>query len=87
MGDELRQVRAAARAARLAGLRAAAEAATAANRSDHETAVRWRHVNDPRLQRRPHRAPRATDGMPIGCEVLLRRYSERISCATPEELP
>jgi conjugative relaxase-like TrwC/TraI family protein len=35
VGDELRQVRAAAREARLAGLRASAEAAAAANRGDH----------------------------------------------------
>ena len=40
VGDELRQVRAAAREARLAGLRAAAEAAAAANRGDPETAAR-----------------------------------------------
>jgi hypothetical protein len=32
-------------------------------------------------------APQETDGMPIGCEVLLRRYSERVSCATREGLP
>ncbi len=40
VGDELRQVRAAAREARLAGFRASAEAAAAANRGDHETAAR-----------------------------------------------
>ena len=40
VGDELRQVRAAAREARVAGLRAAAEAAAAANRGDPETAAR-----------------------------------------------
>ena len=39
VGDELRQVRAAAREARLAGLRASAQAAAAANRGDHDTAV------------------------------------------------
>ena len=39
VGDELRQVRAAAREARLAGLRASAEAAAAANRGDHDTAI------------------------------------------------
>ena len=38
VGDELRQVRAAAREARLAGLRASAEAAAAAKNGDHETA-------------------------------------------------
>jgi hypothetical protein len=40
VGDELRQVRAAAREARLAGLRASAEAAAAATRGDHDTAAR-----------------------------------------------
>ena len=40
VGDELRQVRAAAREARLARLRAAADAAAAANRGDHDTAAR-----------------------------------------------
>ena len=40
VGDELRQVRAAAREARLAGLRGGAEAAAAATRGDHETAAR-----------------------------------------------
>jgi hypothetical protein len=40
VGNELRQVRAAAREARLAGLRASAEAAAAANRGDHGTAAR-----------------------------------------------
>ena len=39
VGDELRQVRAAAREARLAGLRASTQAAAAANRSDHDTAI------------------------------------------------
>ncbi|HEV2372671.1 MAG TPA: hypothetical protein VGS19_10920, partial [Streptosporangiaceae bacterium] len=39
VGDELRQVRAAAREARLAGLRAGAQAAAAANRGDHDTAI------------------------------------------------
>jgi hypothetical protein len=39
VGDELRQVRAAAREARLAGLRAAAEAAAASRRGDPATAV------------------------------------------------
>ena len=39
VGDELRQVRAAAREARLVGLRASAQAAAAANRGDHDTAV------------------------------------------------
>jgi hypothetical protein len=43
VGDELRQVRAAAREARLAGLRAAAEAA-AANRGDRETAARQQEL-------------------------------------------
>jgi hypothetical protein len=40
VGDELRQVRAAAHEARLAGLRSAADAAAAANRGDHDTAAR-----------------------------------------------
>ncbi len=40
VGDELRQVRAAAREARLAGLRSAADAAAAASRGDHDTAAR-----------------------------------------------
>jgi hypothetical protein len=40
VGDELRQVRAAAREVRLAGLRASAEAAAAATRGDHDTAAR-----------------------------------------------
>ena len=44
MGDELRQVRAAAREARLAGLRASAEAAAAANRGDHDTAARQQEL-------------------------------------------
>jgi hypothetical protein len=39
VGDELRQVRAAAREARLAGLRASAQAAAAANHGDHDTAI------------------------------------------------
>jgi AAA domain len=39
VGDELRQVRAATREARLAGLRASAQAAAAANRGDHDTAI------------------------------------------------
>ena len=39
VGDELRQVRAAAREARLAGLRAGAQAAAAASRGDHDTAT------------------------------------------------
>jgi hypothetical protein len=42
VGDELRQVRAAAREARLAGLRASAEAA--ANRGDHDTAIRQQEL-------------------------------------------
>ena len=40
VGDQLRQVRAAARDARLTGLRAAAEAAAATKRGDHETGAR-----------------------------------------------
>jgi hypothetical protein len=40
VGDQLRQVRAAAHDARLAGLRAAAEAAAARHRGDHGTATR-----------------------------------------------
>jgi conjugative relaxase-like TrwC/TraI family protein len=40
VADELRQVRAAAREARVAGLRVSAEAAAAKNRSDHDTATR-----------------------------------------------
>ncbi len=40
VGNELRQVRAAAREARLAGLRSAADAAAAASRGDHDTAAR-----------------------------------------------
>jgi hypothetical protein len=40
VGDQLRQVRAAARDARLTGLRAAAEAAAATQRGDHETGAR-----------------------------------------------
>ena len=40
VGDQLRQVRAAARDARLTGLRAAAEAAAAAQRGDHDTGTR-----------------------------------------------
>jgi hypothetical protein len=44
VGDELREVRAAAHEARLAGLRAAAEAAAAVNRGDHETAARQREL-------------------------------------------
>ena len=43
VGDELRQVRAAAREARMAGLRAGAEAA-AANRGDHDTAARQQEL-------------------------------------------
>jgi hypothetical protein len=44
VGDELRQVRAAAREARLAGLRAAAEAAAAADRGDPGTAARQQEL-------------------------------------------
>jgi len=44
VGDELRQVRAAAREARLSGLRASAEAAAAAKNGDHETAARQREL-------------------------------------------
>jgi hypothetical protein len=44
VGDELRQVRAAAREARLAGLRAAAEAAAAARNGDHGTAARQQEL-------------------------------------------
>ena len=44
VGDELRQVRAAAREARLAGLRASAEAAAAAKRGDHGTAARQQEL-------------------------------------------
>ena len=44
VGDELRQVRAAAREARLAGLRAGAEAAAAAHRGDHDTAARQQEL-------------------------------------------
>ena len=39
VGDELRQVRAAAREARLAGLRVGAQAAAAVSRGDHDTAI------------------------------------------------
>jgi hypothetical protein len=44
VGDELRQVRAAAREARLAGLRASAEAAAAATRGDPGTAARQQEL-------------------------------------------
>ena len=44
VGDELRQVRAAAWEARLAGLRAAAEATAARHRGDHGTAARQREL-------------------------------------------
>ena len=44
VGDELRQVRAAAFDARLAGIRAAAEADTAARRRDHQQASRQREL-------------------------------------------
>ena len=44
VGDELRQVRAAACEARLAGLRASAQAAAAANRGDHDTATRHQEL-------------------------------------------
>jgi hypothetical protein len=44
VGDELRQVRAAAREARLAGLRASAEAAAADRNGDHGTAVRQQEL-------------------------------------------
>ena len=44
VGDELRQVRAAAREARLAGLRASAEAAAAAKNGDHDTAARQQEL-------------------------------------------
>jgi hypothetical protein len=45
VGDELRQVRAAARQAQLAGLRAAAEAAAAATRGDLDTATRQQDLS------------------------------------------
>jgi hypothetical protein len=44
VGDELRQVRAAAREARLSGLRASAEAAAATKRGDHDTAARQQEL-------------------------------------------
>jgi hypothetical protein len=44
VGDQLRQVRAAAHDARLAGLHAAAEAAAARHRADHDTAVRQQEL-------------------------------------------
>ena len=44
VGDELRQVRAAAREARLAGLRVSAEAAAAAKNGDHDTAARQQEL-------------------------------------------
>jgi conjugative relaxase-like TrwC/TraI family protein len=44
VGDELRQVRAAAREARLAGLRASAEATAAGQRGDHGTAARQQEL-------------------------------------------
>jgi hypothetical protein len=44
VGDELRQVRASAREARLAGLRASAQAAAAANRGDHDTAAQQQEL-------------------------------------------
>ena len=44
VGDELRQVRAAAREARLAGLRASAEAAAAGNCGDPDTAARQQEL-------------------------------------------
>jgi AAA domain/TrwC relaxase len=44
VGDELRQVRAAAREARLAGLRASTEAAAALNRGDQATAARQQEL-------------------------------------------
>ena len=44
VGDELRQVRAAAREARLAGLRATAEAAAAGRRGDYDTAARQQEL-------------------------------------------
>jgi hypothetical protein len=46
VGDELRQVRAAAREARLSGLRAAAQAAAVANRGDPDTAARQQELAD-----------------------------------------
>ena len=44
VGDQLRQVRAAAHDARLAGLRAVAEAAAARHRGDHDTAARQQEL-------------------------------------------
>jgi hypothetical protein len=44
LGEELRQVRAAAHEARLAGLRASAEAAAADQRGDHDTAARQQEL-------------------------------------------
>ena len=44
VGDQLRQVRAAAHDARLAGLRAAAEVAAARHRGDHDTAARQQEL-------------------------------------------
>ena len=46
VGDKLRQVRAAARDARLAGLRAGVEAAAAQQRGDHQEAVRKQELAD-----------------------------------------
>ena len=46
VGDELRQVRAAAWNAHLAGLRASAEAKAASGRGQHDTAVRQQELAD-----------------------------------------
>jgi hypothetical protein len=46
VGDELRQVRAAARSARLAGLRASAEARAAARRGQHDHAAQQQQLGD-----------------------------------------
>ncbi len=46
VGDELRQVRASAREAQLAGIRASAEAAAAARRGQHARAARQQELRD-----------------------------------------
>ena len=79
VGDELRQVRAAAREARLAGLRASAEATAAAKSGDHDTAARQQELAS--------QLPRPPRGLPAARDRLRHDHGRPRLTGTPPPAP